>query len=51
MRVYVKVKREENHDGDRLLKVTTHYEKPKNYSFDVKLEDENGGKHEISHDI
>lgn len=37
MKVYVKVRREKNYDGDRLLRVTTYKHRPKNYSFVVDV--------------
>lgn len=35
MKLYVRVRRDKNHDGDKLLRVTTHKKKPKKYSFVV----------------
>lgn len=35
IKVYVKVRREKNQDGENLLRVTTHKDKPKRYTFAV----------------
>lgn len=35
MKIYVKVDRPKNRDGDKLYKVTTYKSKPKRYSFVV----------------
>lgn len=38
MQIFVSVKREKNHDGDRLLRVIADKRKIKNYSFTVKVD-------------
>ena len=38
IKIYVKARREKNHDGDRLLRVIADNRKIKNYTFTVKVD-------------